>query len=80
MYDRAPRTLTRPADSTGHSVGPGSYEAPEYIHSKYGMSYHLISQPSAGLIYKFSLPCSVICASRSEETLRYKVVFKVERN
>ena len=38
MYDRAPRTLTRPADSTGRNVGPGSYEAPEYIHSKYGMS------------------------------------------
>lgn len=71
MYDRAPRTLTRPADSTGHSVGPGSYEAPEYIHSKYGMSYHLISQPLASWVnLQVFFPCSMICASRSEKNLK----------
>lgn len=35
MYDRAPRSLTLPSDSTGHSVGPGSYEAPEFGPTKY---------------------------------------------
>lgn len=35
MYDRAPRSLTKPADSTERSVGPGSYEAPEYGPTKY---------------------------------------------
>lgn len=35
MYDRAPRTLTKPAESTGGSVGPGSYEAPTYGPKKY---------------------------------------------
>ena len=39
MYDRAPRTLTKPADSTGGSVGPGSYEAPTYGPKKYGKNY-----------------------------------------
>lgn len=41
MYDRAPRSLTLPSDSTGHSVGPGSYEAPEFGPTKYGL-YHLV--------------------------------------
>lgn len=39
MYDRAPRSLTKPADSTERSVGPGSYEAPEYGPTKYGTLY-----------------------------------------
>lgn len=40
MYDRAPRSLTLPSDSTGHSVGPGSYEPPEFGPTKYGL-YHI---------------------------------------
>ncbi|XP_068711122.1 sperm-tail PG-rich repeat-containing protein 2-like [Montipora foliosa] len=39
MYDRAPRTLTKPADSTGRSVGPGSYEPPESAPTKYTDGY-----------------------------------------
>ncbi|KAK3699095.1 hypothetical protein QZH41_008892, partial [Actinostola sp. cb2023] len=38
MYDRAPRALTQPSLGTGHSVGPGTYEAPETIQRNYGKS------------------------------------------
>ena len=37
MYDRAPRSLTKPTDSTGQNVGPGSYEAAEHGRTKHGM-------------------------------------------
>ena len=37
MYDRAPRSLTKPIDSIGQNVGPGSYEAAEHGRTKHGM-------------------------------------------